>query len=95
MVCKDTRHRFYLFFLRHKNTTVAGDYAKVTVDDYGIDEAEFSDGRTELVYLLWGMGAGIVHIRHQFLNGSELHFTCCFHVLKAPIPQISQSRLKP
>ena len=40
MVGKDTRHFRDSFLLRRKNTTVAGDNAKVTVDNDGIDEAE-------------------------------------------------------
>jgi hypothetical protein len=42
MVGKDARNLRDAFLLRRKNTTVAGDYAKVTVDDHGIDEAELS-----------------------------------------------------
>ena len=79
MVGKDTRHLRDAFLLGGKNTTVTGNYAIVTVDDDGIDKAEFTERGAELVDLLRAVCPGIVDIGNQLCNGNELHFGRCFH----------------
>ena len=84
MVGKDARNLCDAFFLRRKNTTVAGDNAKVTVDDHGIDEAELSQRGAQLIYLFRGVGTRVIDIRHQLCNRNELHFSRCLHIASPP-----------
>ena len=79
VVGKNARHLIDAFLLGSKNTTVTGNDAIVTVDDNGIDEAELSQRRAELVDLLRRMGTGIVHIGNEFADGDEFHFGGRFH----------------
>ena len=79
MVGKDARHLGDAFLFGGKNTTVTGNYAIVTVDDDGIDEAELSQRGAELVDLLRAVCPGVVDIGNQLRDGDELHFGRCFH----------------
>ena len=79
MVGKDARHLRDTFLLGGKNTTVAGNYAIVTVDDNGIDEAELPQGGAELVDLLRAVCSGIIDIGNKFADGDKPHFCGCFH----------------
>ena len=79
VVGKDAWHLVDTFLPGGKNTTVTGNYAIVTVDDNGIDEAELTQRGSELVDLLWTVSSGVVDIRYQLRNGDELHLGRCFH----------------
>lgn len=52
VVGKHTGNLGDAFLTGSKNTTMTGDYAEITVDNYRIDEAELTERGTELIYLL-------------------------------------------
>ena len=79
MVGKDTRNFLDAFFFGSKNTSMSGDYIEIPVNDNGVDKAELPEGGAELRNLLRGVGAGVVHIGHQFADWHQLHFRCRFH----------------
>ena len=79
MVNEHTRHFRDAFFLRRKNTTVAGDYAIVTVDDNWIDEAELPKGRSQFCDLLRRVRPCVIYIWNQPGDRDKLHICRCLH----------------
>ena len=74
MIRKHAGYFFDTFLTGGKNTTVAGDDAKVTVDDNRIYEAELTEGGAELIDLLRRVCPGVVLVRYQFVQRNELKF---------------------
>ena len=79
VVGKHTRNFLDAFLLCRHYSAVACNHAIVAVNDDRVDKAELPEGGAELRNLLRGVGAGVVHIGHQFADWHQLHFRCCFH----------------
>ena len=73
MVDKYTRHFVNALFTRRNHPAVSGDDAVVLVYDDGINESKLTKAGAELVYLLRRMGAGVVDIRHEFIDFHQFH----------------------
>ena len=79
VVSKDTWYLLYVFLLCRQDSAVSHNHIKIPVDDGGIDKAKLLEGGAELRDLLWGVGAGVVHIGYQLGNGYKLHFSSRLH----------------